>query len=646
MSLKYQLKFKKTVIGVIFFLLLGSAFAQEPSFTISISETQGNPGDNIIVKYSADRGDASIYTIERLYVDLDGIHQYAERWGNISTTDWQGANFSNNWTATTGFHTLAVTFNWYETALGKTETHYNTKIINIQISGWEKQGGYKHPGLLSSSEELDVVRNNVTTKPDHPMSFAYENLLTLRMTRKFLDGSSSFIYLSKLDYDSAPIDTVHFQLKNHKVYSTYHERDIMDYAGTSAYSHALQWVITKKQEHADKAIDILNKWATKCKTTNFGIYASLHATNSLGNWLEAAEILRHYKINGQGSGWSEANIQKYNTYVRRVFYPLAMSWQGNIGNPWETQNQPDYVAYARMNLGIYMDDEAMYQSGYDHFFDRKLYGNKSGYKDWDGNRHTYIDLFGRKPISLFELTIAPDGTYMEVNRDGGHMSMCKVATYKIAELLWHQGIDMYDMKIHNDQIPRLVKGVDWLYTHSNEVPFWNQRRGNEDGPGQITMGKFLKGLAIHEMVYNHYKHRLKDKYAITSLNDVTVSGRNGYTDKNGTFRMMGPGAANYTATNIFAVLTHADVSKDIVNGVDNINEDGFSVYPNPTSDIINVVGKEMEKVMVYNLLGGIVKTYAVNNNKLEIDLANQPPGIYFIKIISGNNQLVKQVVKE
>jgi subtilisin-like proprotein convertase family protein len=75
-------------------------------------------------------------------------------------------------------------------------------------------------------------------------------------------------------------------------------------------------------------------------------------------------------------------------------------------------------------------------------------------------------------------------------------------------------------------------------------------------------------------------------------------------------------------------------------------EVGFAIYPNPTSDKITVLGKGIKQVSVLNLLGQMVNTYSVNGDELEINLENQPSGVYFIQIMSGEKQTVKQIIKE
>jgi hypothetical protein len=59
-----------------------------------------------------------------------------------------------------------------------------------------------------------------------------------------------------------------------------------------------------------------------------------------------------------------------------------------------------------------------------------------------------------------------------------------------------------------------------------------------------------------------------------------------------------------------------------------------------------VLGKGIKQVSVLNLLGQMVNTYSVNGDELEINLENQPSGVYFIQIMSGEKQTVKQIIKE
>ncbi len=641
------------VIATLLFALPIYGFTQEPSVIISIDKTEGNPGDEIIARFSFSKGNQSEYEVTRIAVSVNGEYKYRFRRGQMLVEEWNPDNAPNVFVTSAGYHHFRIMLEWkYKNKPDDKGTHGYSKTVDALISGWEKTGGYKHPGLFSSSEELDQVRKNINENPEHPMAVAYKVLKKIRTTRFFLDGSRKFVYPSSLDYDPEPLDTITFNLRDEddKFYTNRSikriERDIWDHASIAAWAHAIMWVVTKEQKYADKGIDILNKWAEGCKKIDDpGAYNNLHGTNSMGKWLEAAEILAHYKIDGKGSGWTESEIQDFNTkYVRGVLYPVAMGWLGNIG-PWSAQNQPIYVAYARMNLGVYMDDEAMFMSGYNHAFAPVRKGYEPGYKDWNGNRHTFMQLFGRDPVSVFELTLGPDGTYMEINRDNGHMGMCINATYMIAELLWHQDIDMYQMIINNENTPRMVKGVDWLYAHRLEnTPFWNQRRGQESGPGMVILDT-LKTMGNQEIIYNHYKYRLKDRYPLPDLDKSVEISRLGHY-KNGYHIRV-----SQQWPSLFPTVTHSGVSKDIETAI-NITknrESDILVYPNPANGRLNIKSKErIESVTLFSIDGHIIKREdTIGFYSTKINLEGLCPGLFLVEVKSelGDPKIFKIIKK-
>ncbi len=78
------------------------------------------------------------------------------------------------------------------------------------------------------------------------------------------------------------------------------------------------------------------------------------------------------------------------------------------------------------------------------------------------------------------------------------------------------------------------------------------------------------------------------------------------------------------------------------------NSNNLSVYPNPAHGIFELVVtndtfiKEKPEIKIYNVLGEIIYQTEMVNEKSEIDLAEQPAGIYFIKVGS----LTKKIIKE
>ncbi|MDO9184965.1 MAG: T9SS type A sorting domain-containing protein [Bacteroidia bacterium] len=94
----------------------------------------------------------------------------------------------------------------------------------------------------------------------------------------------------------------------------------------------------------------------------------------------------------------------------------------------------------------------------------------------------------------------------------------------------------------------------------------------------------------------------------------------------------------------------AKINQPLIEVITAINEitELFSVFPNPSSGIftVNLKNKTVEaKISVYDVLGNcVLDEVFVKNNSLEINLSNQPKGVYFIEIMSEEVQAVKKIV--
>jgi len=80
-------------------------------------------------------------------------------------------------------------------------------------------------------------------------------------------------------------------------------------------------------------------------------------------------------------------------------------------------------------------------------------------------------------------------------------------------------------------------------------------------------------------------------------------------------------------------------------GIDEIKlENSISIYPNPAKGAFNVEGIDITNIIISNISGQTVKQLIVNKNKMEIDLSNEPKGIYFVKIITKKGTLTKKLL--
>jgi hypothetical protein len=68
----------------------------------------------------------------------------------------------------------------------------------------------------------------------------------------------------------------------------------------------------------------------------------------------------------------------------------------------------------------------------------------------------------------------------------------------------------------------------------------------------------------------------------------------------------------------------------------NGNQDLF-IYPNPTSDFINILTKDNsnKEIHIFDIKGHKISRFQSNEKTNTIDVSDFPPGIYFIKVLSN-----------
>ncbi len=84
------------------------------------------------------------------------------------------------------------------------------------------------------------------------------------------------------------------------------------------------------------------------------------------------------------------------------------------------------------------------------------------------------------------------------------------------------------------------------------------------------------------------------------------------------------------------------IEENIADG----SADNVAVYPNPVKDVLQINSEvAVETITIYNLLGQVVYTGAVDNNTVNIGSLNK--GNYIVKIKFENDLFaVKQIIKE
>ena len=65
------------------------------------------------------------------------------------------------------------------------------------------------------------------------------------------------------------------------------------------------------------------------------------------------------------------------------------------------------------------------------------------------------------------------------------------------------------------------------------------------------------------------------------------------------------------------------------------------IFPNPTSDILNIVTSQPTLIQIFNTNGQMVKEQSIQNSQT-ISIENLPIGIYYIKIGNQTQKLIKK----
>ncbi|MBT3588510.1 MAG: T9SS type A sorting domain-containing protein [Flavobacteriaceae bacterium] len=82
----------------------------------------------------------------------------------------------------------------------------------------------------------------------------------------------------------------------------------------------------------------------------------------------------------------------------------------------------------------------------------------------------------------------------------------------------------------------------------------------------------------------------------------------------------------------------------------NKQELAIELYPNPTSDVINIVNTsalQLEGFKIYDMNGRLIREVATTNNHTQtINLSDLSSGVYMIHIYNDQLNTVKRVIKK
>jgi hypothetical protein len=317
---------------------------------------------------------------------------------------------------------------------------------------------FTHPGILHSQAELEFVRKKVA-EGEEPWNVAWEQLQAQS--------------ISSLDWQPKPAENV--------VRGPYNRPDVggtdLMRGGAAAYSQAIQWVITGKKAHADKAIAILDAYARTLQTV--GGHDARLLVGMVGiNFANAAEILRHTEAD-----WASENQERFEHLLRQVFYPVIKDFYPTANGNWDAA-----MIQTMMAMGVFLDDRALFDRAVDYY----LHG------EGNGALTHYINEFGE---------------CQESGRDQAHTQMGLGYLGCAAEIAWKQDVDLYGA--HDN---RLALGYEYTakYNLGHEVPYepYRSYQGRYHYPEISDKGRG-RFSSIYERIYRHYHDRKRLEMCFT-----------------------------------------------------------------------------------------------------------------------------------
>jgi hypothetical protein len=125
-------------------------------------------------------------------------------------------------------------------------------------------------------------------------------------------------------------------------------------------------------------------------------------------------------------------------------------------------------------------------------------------------------------------------------------------------------------------------------------------------------------------------------YTYTWTSGSTTNSATGLA--NGTYTLTVTDAKGCTATGTVTIIT---------SSIKTINDNAaLTLYPNPTNGTFSVVSaNQIGLICITDILGNVVLNIKAETKNQQVNLNNEPMGIYFVKVISGNDQQVIRLVK-
>jgi hypothetical protein len=297
----------------------------------------------------------------------------------------------------------------------------------------------------------------------------------------------------------------------------------------AAYQNALRYRISGDETHADKAIEILNAWASTMERFTGDSNAGLRAGIYGYQLAVAAELVRDY------DGWAPADFGRFQDLLVTKFYPINSDFLKRHNGTcfdhywanWDLANMTTILA-----IGVFTDDRAKFDEAVSYF--------KGGIGTGQVDR-LVNQLYPGEPVL---------GQGQESGRDQGHATLVLSLVGALCKIAFDQGEDLFGYK--DNKVLALAEYTA-KYNLGEDVPWTNYT--NCEGQAMTEVASNGRGTLrpSWELLYNHYAMR-KGLYAPFSqrfAEKVRPEGGGGhYGPNSGGFDQLGFGTLTFTESDV------------------------------------------------------------------------------------------------
>jgi hypothetical protein len=246
---------------------------------------------------------------------------------------------------------------------------------------------FTHPSIFATDQTIQTVR-------DHLKSRETPWVASLAHWENWA--------VEALERDPDPVQRIFRRTPNHIGV----DESIRDF--TTSQNLAYLFCLTDKTEYADKAIEIINAWSRKLKAvrgSGFNLQSGLMIPQLMG----AADLIKH-----RCDRWKQEDQERFQAFCEVVLLPHVINLRISING-----NHDCATNMALAALGIYLDDEFLFNRSLNYYLHSKGYGAVAHY-------------------------FLANGECQEDGRDMGHSRMGVRFFARIAEMANNQGENIYD----------------------------------------------------------------------------------------------------------------------------------------------------------------------------------------------------------